>query len=68
MGYRYPGRGGSIPPRGTFRGGVMLALREIPHIRFLARFVPFDGPKLWVIACYWFDSSGRLKYAGLAQW
>ncbi len=21
----------------------------------------FDGPKLWVIACYWFDSSGRLN-------
>ena len=21
----------------------------------------FDGPKSWVIACYWFDSNGRLK-------
>ena len=39
----------------------------------------FDGPKLWIIACYWFDSSGGLQlslsklqlgeqYAGLAQW
>jgi len=21
----------------------------------------FDGPKLWVIACYWFDSDARLN-------
>jgi hypothetical protein len=34
----------------------------------LARLSTSMGRSLWVIACYWFDSSGRLKYAGLAQW
>ena len=43
MGYREPGSGGSIPPRGAFRGGVTQAHRAIPQ-SLLARFYS-DGPK-----------------------
>jgi hypothetical protein len=34
--------------------------RSLPAVLSF-RVYHFDGPKLWVIACYWFDSSGRLN-------
>ena len=43
MSFREPGSGGSIPPRGAFRGGVTQAHRAIPQ-SLLAR-IYSDGPK-----------------------
>lgn len=41
--------------------GRAIVLSKSLLARFMAVRQHFDGPKLWVIACYWFDSSGRLN-------
>ena len=56
------GSSGLIPLRRFGGGGVTQAHRANSHGRSLARINscaqnPFDGPKLWVIACCWFESN-----------
>ena len=58
------------PPRAFITRGVAQMDRAAvkTSMSLLARLSVSMGRSLWVIACYWFDSNGRLKYAGLAQW
>jgi hypothetical protein len=71
-GFSWIASGASSPCRGAVRGCVMQAHRAIPQspscpLLLLAVSHHFDGPKLWVIACCWFESNPRRNSGVIPQ-